>query len=272
MMKTTNMAVNLRSGKYKVYHILGKKIGCTTNIQKRVVEEQGFKAGEYEILYETDDIKKASTAELTLQKDLGYKVDIKPYYKLFEKKMKQDINVTDQTTTFPIAVEEINGAFLSELSWDSPYGLVTMDSSDKIEWVMDNVKKSMYNSNRCYVYNKALYEASPFEGVSCVKKPLKMFEQIRQWASDRDIIVMGDTKTQYMKLQEEAGELAQALLKDDQAEFVDAIGDMVVVLTNLASMRGVHIETCINSAYSVIARRKGKMLNGTFVKNTEFHD
>ena len=44
-------------GKYKVYHILGKKIGCTTNIQKRVVEEQGFKPGEYDILFETDDIK-----------------------------------------------------------------------------------------------------------------------------------------------------------------------------------------------------------------------
>ena len=39
-------------GKYKVYHILGKKIGCTTNIQKRVVEEQGFKSGEYDILFE----------------------------------------------------------------------------------------------------------------------------------------------------------------------------------------------------------------------------
>jgi len=266
-MKTINMAVNLQGGKYKIYHILGKKIGCTTNVQKRVVEEQGFKTGEYEILYETDDIKKASKVELTLQKDLGYKVDIKPYYKLFEKKMKQDINVTDQTTTFPIAVEEINGAFLSELSWNSPYGVVNMDSLDKIEWVIDNAKKSMYNSNRCYVYNKALYEASPFERASCRKKPLKMFEQIRKWASDRDIIVMGDAKTQYIKLQEEAGELAQALLKDDQAEVIDAIGDIVVVLTNLASMRGVHIETCISSAYDVITKREGKMINGTFVKN-----
>ena len=261
------MAVNLQGGKYKIYHILGKKIGCTTNVQKRVVEEQGFKTGEYEILYETDDIKKASKVELTLQKDLGYKVDIKPYYKLFEKKMKQDINVTDQTTTFPIAVEEINGAFLSELSWNSPYGVVNMDSLDKIEWVIDNAKKSMYNSNRCYVYNKALYEASPFERASCRKKPLKMIEQIRKWASDRDIIVMGDAKTQYIKLQEEAGELAQALLKDDQAEVIDAIGDIVVVLTNLASMRGVHIETCISSAYDVITKREGKMINGTFVKN-----
>ena len=80
--------------------------------------------------------------------------------------------------------------------------------------------------------------------------------------------VAGDPITQYVKLQEEAGELAQALLKDDQPEVIDAIGDMVVVLTNLAHQRGVSIEHCINSAYEVIAERKGKMINGTFVKET----
>ncbi|MGI9555968.1 MAG: MazG-like family protein, partial [Cyanophyceae cyanobacterium] len=61
---------------------------------------------------------------------------------------------------------------------------------------------------------------------------------------------------------------AQALLKDDQPEVIDAIGDMVVVLTNLAHQRGVSIERCINDAYKVISKRKGKMINGTFVKET----
>jgi len=67
---------------------------------------------------------------------------------------------------------------------------------------------------------------------------------------------------------EEAGELAQALLKNDETEVIDAIGDMVVVLTNLAKLRGHNIEDCIASAYSVIKDRQGKMINGTFVKNT----
>ena len=70
-----------------------------------------------------------------------------------------------------------------------------------------------------------------------------------------------------MKLQEEAGELAEAILKDNQEEIIDAIGDMVVVLTNLANQKGVHIETCISSAYNVIKNRTGKMVNGTFVKD-----
>jgi NTP pyrophosphatase (non-canonical NTP hydrolase) len=65
---------------------------------------------------------------------------------------------------------------------------------------------------------------------------------------------------------EEAGELAQALLKQNQEEAIDAIGDMVVVLTNLAVFVGVDIEDCIASAYNEIKNRKGKMSNGTFVK------
>eukprot|EP01043_Picozoa_sp_COSAG02_P068876 COSAG02_NODE_11592_length_1692_cov_36.008934_2_plen_70_part_00 len=66
---------------------------------------------------------------------------------------------------------------------------------------------------------------------------------------------------------EEAGELGRAILKDDNPEFRDAIGDMVVVLTNLAHMGGTTIEDCIDEAYDVISKRTGKMVNGTFVKD-----
>lgn len=93
------------------------------------------------------------------------------------------------------------------------------------------------------------------------------FEPIRQWANEKGIYEKGDTKTQCIKLFEEAGELSKAILKNDEAEFIDAIGDCVVVLTNLAKLKGLNIEDCINSAYSVIAKRTGKMQNGTFVKD-----
>jgi NTP pyrophosphatase (non-canonical NTP hydrolase) len=136
----------------------------------------------------------------------------------------------------------------------------------------------MYNDNRCYVYNKAF--ANWFETpelfeekteapskVYVVKKPLKMFEDIREWAKTRGLYDKGDSKTQYVKLQEEAGELAKALLNKDKAEIIDAIGDMVVVLTNLAHLQGITIETCVRTAYNVINKRTGKMINGTFVKD-----
>jgi len=93
------------------------------------------------------------------------------------------------------------------------------------------------------------------------------FQLIRDWAENRGLYDKGDTKTQYCKLIEEAGELGRAILKNNHVEFVDAIGDMVVVLTNLACLGGTSIETCIDSAYDEIKNRKGKMKNGTFVKN-----
>jgi NTP pyrophosphatase (non-canonical NTP hydrolase) len=93
------------------------------------------------------------------------------------------------------------------------------------------------------------------------------FAPIREWAENKGIYQKGDAKTQYIKLQEEMGELAQAILKNDDEEFSDAIGDCVVVLTNLAKLKGFNIEDCINGSYSVIANRTGRMINGTFVKD-----
>jgi NTP pyrophosphatase (non-canonical NTP hydrolase) len=93
------------------------------------------------------------------------------------------------------------------------------------------------------------------------------FEPIRDWARDRGIYEKGDPKTQYLKLMEEAGELSKAILNSDKFEIEDAIGDCVVVLTNLAELCGLSIEGCIESAYAEIKSRKGKMINGTFVKD-----
>lgn len=96
---------------------------------------------------------------------------------------------------------------------------------------------------------------------------MKRFEKIREWAKERGIYEKGNSHTQYVKLQEEAGELAKAILNDDKPEIIDAIGDIVVVLTNLAHLEGLDIEDCIDSAYDVIKNRTGKMENGTFKKD-----
>jgi len=93
------------------------------------------------------------------------------------------------------------------------------------------------------------------------------FESIREWATNKGIYEKGDPKTQFIKLSEEMGELAMSILKNDPEEFMDAIGDCAVVLTNLAHLNGVKIEDCINGSYNVIAKRTGKMVNGTFVKD-----
>ena len=124
----------------------------------------------------------------------------------------------------------------------------------------------MYNDTRTYIYNKAFYEALLAQP-SYNKE--NIFGLIREWAQERGLYDKGDSKTQYIKLIEESGELAQAILKNDEPEVIDAIGDMVVVLTNLAELEGMSIEDCIDSAYTEISARTGKMINGTFVKDAD---
>ena len=57
---------------YYVYHIPGVKVGCTTNLQKRVTDQQGYSSNEYEILLETKDINEASIKEQVSQLEFGY--------------------------------------------------------------------------------------------------------------------------------------------------------------------------------------------------------
>lgn len=94
------------------------------------------------------------------------------------------------------------------------------------------------------------------------------FDNIRAWAEARNIIGGCTTRDQFLKLSEEVGELAQAILKDDDAEFVDAIGDIVVVLTILARQHGTSIERCVEAAWNEIKDRKGRIVNGTWVKES----
>ncbi len=265
---------------YYLYHIPGKKIGVTCNLNKRVTLTQGYNPDEYEVLDQSEDINYISEKEIELQKSYGYKIDRKKYNELIKSNTKMKINVTEQTTTFPYPIKKLKGHLMENLGlkWKTEHGDFILDI-DSVRWIERNVKTSMYNDNRCYVYNKAFANwldtpelfgddhTQDLTVVKCSKKPLKMFELIREWAQTRGLYDKGNSHTQYVKLQEEAGELAKALLKNDKPEVIDAIGDMVVVLTNLAHLQGVHIETCISEAYKVISKRTGKMINGTFVKD-----
>jgi NTP pyrophosphatase (non-canonical NTP hydrolase) len=249
---------------YYLYHIPGKKIGVTRNLNNRVTLIQGYKEGEYEVLDQSEDIDYISDKEIELQKSYGYKVDIKKYKNLFNK-MK--INATEQTSTFPVPINKLKGQLMDNvgLTWQTGFGQFEINKQN-IPWIMANVKESMYNKNRSYIYNKAFYEAY-FNPLHNPDIDDNQFKLIRDWADQRGLYKKGNTITQYVKLQEEAGELAKALLENNHDEINDAIGDMVVVLTNLAHLHGTDIETCIAKAYDEIKSRKGKMINGTFVKD-----
>ena len=294
---------------YYLYHIPGKKIGITKDLKKRVEEQQGYGPDEYEIIVQCDDINIISETEILMQKAFGYRVDETPYNKLnFNKnKNNMNINITEATTTFPCPINKLKGQLMDNvgMNWTTDHGECILTPMS-IEWIMQNIQTSRYNSERCYVYNKAFgrwfdnndphpshdklgsnlqdphmqdqyngkcrtgalsptgVRQEKCEDCDCMEP--SQFDLIREWADERGLYDNGDTKTQALKLVEEVGETCRAILKEDYEEITDGIGDCVVVLTNLAELHGISIEECIEKAYNEIKNRKGKMANGTYVK------
>lgn len=94
-----------------------------------------------------------------------------------------------------------------------------------------------------------------------------IFDLIRQWARDRNLVEGSNPQAQMLKLFEEGGELAHAIARNNYDGVMDSIGDMVVVLTILAAQFDANIEEdCIAPAYDTIKDRKGRMVDGVFVK------
>ena len=95
---------------------------------------------------------------------------------------------------------------------------------------------------------------------------------VREWGTNKGIIGPEGQATengQLIKLLEEVEELVHAVHENDHDEKIDAIGDCTVVLILLAEIIGVSFEDCLETAYQVISKRTGEMVNGQFVKNTD---
>ncbi len=94
-------------------------------------------------------------------------------------------------------------------------------------------------------------------------------QKIIEWAKAKNLINPENAKTQLLKTFEEMGELAEGILKDDKDLIIDAIGDVMVTLTILARIKGINLDTCLHYAWHEIKNRKGKTVNGTFIKDTK---
>jgi len=232
-----------------------------------------------------------------------YKDLYKPVNQITINNMR--INVTEMTTTFPCPVNKLKGQLMDKIGmqWETDSGPVGI-TKKSIEWIMDNVKVSQYTQDRCYVYNKAFarwfdnHDAYAIHSLDNAKQMndqyngrcrtgalspsglredkctvcdcednYVMFDLIREWADQRGLYTDGDPKTQALKLVEEVGETCRAILKQNDHDIIDGIGDCVVVLVNLAELIGEPLEKCIEQAYFEIKNRTGKMENGTFKKD-----
>ena len=93
-----------------------------------------------------------------------------------------------------------------------------------------------------------------------------MKDKIIDWAKERGLIKEDNAPKQIIKLSEEVGELCAAYLKQNDLELYDAIGDIQVVLIILCEQLDIDYDKALESAYNVIKNRKGKTVNGTFIK------
>jgi hypothetical protein len=193
---------------YYIYHIPGKKIGVTRDLKQRVEEQQGYGPDEYHVVMKSDNIDYISEQELYLQKQYGYRVDEVPYNELKFNNTEMNINITEQTTTFPCPVNKLKGQLMDNkgLNWETDHGNCTI-TDESIKWIMKNVVTSKYNTERCYVYNKAFARWFDNNNAHVTKTgglfPTGMKEQngkanqfdlIRAWANERGLYDKDDLK------------------------------------------------------------------------------
>lgn len=100
---------------------------------------------------------------------------------------------------------------------------------------------------------------------------MDMVEVIEGWAKERGLD-KSDSNKQLIKLVEECGELCEAHNKGWEAERADSLGDMFVVMVIYAMQNNLHMEYCIDKAYETIKNRKGKTVNGVFIKDSDLKE
>lgn len=101
----------------------------------------------------------------------------------------------------------------------------------------------------------------------------ELIDNVNHWADSRGL-KQADPKIQWMRITEEVGEIRDVLLKptkftEPQAALKDAIGDTLVTIIVLAHQLDLDVTECLGIAYEEIKNRKGKMVNGIFVKEED---
>lgn len=98
---------------------------------------------------------------------------------------------------------------------------------------------------------------------------MKNKSEVLAWAKERGLLKPENAPKQMAKVLEEVVELNKAIVTNNKPEIIDGIGDSVVTLIILAEQLGLDIEDCLEAAYNEIKDRKGKLVNGLFVKEAD---
>src|SRR5699024_7091128 len=96
----------------------------------------------------------------------------------------------------------------------------------------------------------------------------ELIHAVEEWAIDRNLHE-ADPYKQILKVVEEIGEVAGALARNNMDELRVEIGDGIVTLIIMAMQLDMDIYDCLDAAYEKIENRKGKTINGIYVKEED---
>lgn len=98
-----------------------------------------------------------------------------------------------------------------------------------------------------------------------------LINNVIAWADDKDLLKPENSLKQFTKVVEEVGEVAAALARNNRTELKDGIGDVIVTLIILAEQQGLTVGDCLQAAWDEIKNRKGKTVNGAFIKSEDLN-
>ncbi len=273
--------------KHYIYHILPTssrqgKVGATEDLEWRVETQQGCNTGDYVILHTTEDLKEASDMEIHFQNLYGYATDQNSYYDIKNKNKNKNNNrmyelKAASTRSDFLAINkglrdvgQVEELFSNGVVAFVEFSELKFTAEQAIKYLLPIMQESQWresNSKYDFYWNpKAVDKAWTTHVVPTrtINDPTTVWydanhgiyiPKIEAWAKDLGII-HNAIETQTLKLNEEVGELNKAVLEKDIIGIKDGIGDIVVVLTSLATIAGSSIGECIKEAWEEIQTRQ----------------
>ena len=137
----------------------------------------------------------------------------------------------------------------------------------------DTLMKANKTKELAKFFNVSVGYLLGIDDVSAKDNITDLIAKVNEWADERNL-KQADPKIQWMRITEEVGEIRDVLLKptkftEPQIALKDAIGDTLVTIIVLAHQLDLDVTECLSIAYEEIKNRKGKMINGTFVKEDD---
>ncbi len=168
------------------------------------------------------------------------------------KQLRKDKGLSQQALA-----EQIGLHYRTLQNWENGYGEISIGKAKKLA--------EYFGVSVGYLLG--------IDDVSAKDNITDLIAKINEWADERNL-KQADPKIQWMRITEEVGEIRDVLLKptkftDPQIALKDAIGDTLVTIIVLAHQLDLDVTKCLNIAYEEIKNRRGKMINGTFVKEDD---